>query len=383
MGGVDMSDKSLNIQQFRKLAITKHLNFLIGSGVSTPAVPLMSWVKYDSKGAIPEEDEIRRNKELVRRIRIISYLALANTAGGKCKGDSELWRCVGNIDAEKNQTDLQPSDPHKILGETIHEYKRFVQMIIRLLNLSNARETPRSATIFTTNYDLLLETAIDECLAENNFVFNDGARGYFNRYLDSSNFNQVVSYRGLNDNYTDELPSITLIKPHGSVNWEKGGYSEEQIAVRNRVVNSPVIVPPNGHEGEATFLSNHFHDMLRVFQLELDKPQSVLFVIGFSFQDDHIARMLRRALDNRELKVVIFGYSDQDRHVILQNIFHDSHHPASYPNFQIITPSDFNDEETEKKEGSANPVKKVRKIDLEFVTDMLQSASLKELRSAE
>ena len=379
-----MPDKSLDIfQQFRKLAITKHLNFLIGSGASTPAVPLMNWVKYDPKGAIPKEDEIRRNKELVRRIRIISHLALANTAKGEYEGDSKLWGCGGNIDAEKIKTNSQLPDSHKILKETIHSYKKFVQMIIRLLNLSNARETPRSATIFTTNYDLLLETAIDECLAGNNFVFNDGARGYFNRYLDSSNFNQVVSYRGLNDNYTDELPSITLIKPHGSVNWERKGHSEERIAIRNRVVDSPVIVPPNGHEGEATFLSNHFHDMLRVFQLELDKPQSVLFVIGFSFQDDHIARMLRRALDNRELKVVIFGYSDQDRHVILQNIFHDSHHPASYPNFQIITPSDLSNEEAEEKGDFANPAKKAQKIDLEFVTGMLQSTSLEESRSAE
>lgn len=48
-----MPDKGLDIQQFRKLAITKHLNSLIGSGVSTPAVPLMGWVRYDSKGAIP------------------------------------------------------------------------------------------------------------------------------------------------------------------------------------------------------------------------------------------------------------------------------------------------------------------------------------------
>ena len=50
--------------------------------------------------------------------------------------------------------------------------------------------------------------------------------------------------------------------------------------------------------------------MLRVFQLELEKPQSVLIVIGFSFQDSHIAKMVRRAIQNPELRVYIFAYSD-------------------------------------------------------------------------
>ncbi|EGP5213083.1 hypothetical protein EH319_11860 [Enterococcus faecium] len=74
---------------------------------------------------------------------------------------------------------------------------------------------------FKTNYDLIIEKATDKVLKNFKFVFNDGASGYFDRKLESTNYNRTVSYKGLNDNYTNELPSLTLIKPHGLVNWEK------------------------------------------------------------------------------------------------------------------------------------------------------------------
>ena len=144
-----------------------------------------------------------------------------------------------------------------------------VRVIIDVLNISNSRQTPKSANIFTTNYDLFLEKAVDRLLLNSNFVFNDGAKGYFTRELDSSNYNQVVSHKGLNDNYISEIPSISLIKPHGSVNWQE---DHGKIKIYSYVTKNPMIVKPTGLEGQDTFLNNYFHEMLRVFQLELDKP---------------------------------------------------------------------------------------------------------------
>lgn len=190
--------------------------------------------------------------------------------------------------------------------------------------------------IFTTNYDLYIEKATDQILKKYRLVFNDGASGYFDRYLDSSNYNRTVSYKGLNDNYINEIPSITLIKPHGSMNWEE---HNENILIKNEVVENPVIVKPDGYEASTTFESNHFHEMLRIFQMELDKPQSVLFVIGFSFQDKHIAKMVKRAVQNPELMVYVFGYSDDDRQMFLENLGFENERS----NFIILTPKNFDD----------------------------------------
>lgn len=290
--------KNESFLDIRNLAITKRLNFLLGSGVSTPAIPLMS--------AYSDDDKETRNKKLLENVKNISEQLL------------------------KNELDTTTND-------VLNDYKELVLNILNILNLSNSRQVPRSVNIFTTNYDLFIEKSIDILSINNRFVFNDGTTGYFNHYLDSSNYNKSVAYRGLNDNYSDELPMINLIKPHGSINWFK---EKNYILVDKQVVDNPVTVPPTGVEGSDTFMNNHFHEMLRLFQLELDKPQSILIVLGFSFQDKHIAKMITRALHNPELLVIAFAYSNESKKNFLGNL-----NIEKIPNnFRILTPNDFIDD---------------------------------------
>ncbi len=293
-------------KQLRKLAITKQLNFLIGSGASMPAIPLM--------GMVDGKDEDERNDNLLKKVVETSEALLDDSP---------------KVDFEKE------------LKDTLDSYADFISAVLEVLNLSNSRQTPKNVNIFTTNYDLFIEKSIDLQSMNTRFVLNDGARGYFDRLLDSSNYNRVVSYKGLNDNYINEIPSISLIKPHGSINWEKKERNGNVIInVKPFVVkDEPIVVPPTGYEGQETFLNNHFHEMLRVFQLELDKPQSVLFTIGFSFQDDHIAKMVRRALQNPELLVFAFAYDDNDKGNILKNLRID----LDRRNLRVITPTDLSD----------------------------------------
>ncbi|MEC5425545.1 SIR2 family protein [Virgibacillus sp. C22-A2] len=294
------------IKQLRKLAITKQLNFLLGSGTSVPAIPLMG-AFHDINGKSANEQLFERVEEVSKKLLTTSKFELA----------------------EKNT--------YTVLGN----YQKFIESVVSILNLSNSRQIPKNVNIFTTNYDLYIEKATDQILKKYKLVFNDGATGYFDRYLDSSNFNRTVSYKGLNDNYINEIPSITLIKPHGSINWEK---QDENILIKNEVVNEPVIVKPDGYEASTTFESNHFHEMLRIFQMELDKPQSVLFVIGFSFQDKHIAKMVKRAVQNPELMVYVFGYTDSDRQTFLNNLNFENERF----NFKILTPENFEDDYNNK-----------------------------------
>lgn len=294
-----MGEKDI-VKTIRKLAITKQLNFLIGSGASLPAISLMSDYSVEN-----------RNDALLKKVIEKSKIILSGE------------------EAIQNDTDIL---------ETIQNYERFILSIIQLLNYSNSRQTPKNINIFTTNYDLFIEKAIDIQQQKNYFVFNDGSRGYFNRILDSSNYNSTASYKGLNDNYINEIPCISLIKPHGSVNWEKFQYKNSKfIKVNNFVPDNPVVVPPTGYEQQETFLNDHFHEMLRVFQLELDKPQSVLFVIGFSFQNSHIAKMIRRACLNPELMIYIFAYNIEDRVKIMKNLNYISENL----NCKILIPEDF------------------------------------------
>ncbi len=301
-------------KEIKKLALTKQLNVLIGSGCSTPAIPLMGAYSRFGESA---------NEQLIKRIELVSKLLACKPHKNNRISQSKLWGTC---------------------SLTAQSYIDFMECIINLLNISNSRQVPKSANIFTTNYDLFIENAVNELQQFKRMVFNDGANGYFQRILDSTNYNRVVAYRGLNDNYISEIPSLNLIKSHGSVNWSVIG---EKVIVSDRVVDNPMTVPPTGFEGQDTFLNNYFHDMLRVFQLELDKPQSILLVIGFSFQDKHIAKMFRRALQNPELVVYVFTYSDETEN--LKNNIGIDGIPS---NLKIIKPSDvfLNDESNNEEE---------------------------------
>lgn len=325
-----MSD--FNNAQFKRNILTKNLNILIGSGVSNPAIPLMNFFLKDDKGMAVSKEIANTNLE--NHIWKVSSFLLWNH-------NDRIKYFVENMDKQTLYsidylTELKNFNTFEYnIGYVLERYVKFLEKVITLLYISNSRTVSKSVNIFTTNYDLFIESSLDLLTKNENFIFNDGTNGYFHKVLDSSNYNKSVAYRGLNENYLNELPSISLIKPHGSMNWEKG--ENNKILIRPCTVNHPVVVRPTGLEGQETYLNNHFHDMLRVFQLELDKPQSVLIVIGFSFQDDHIAKMIRRALKNPELMIYIFCYADSDFDVIKKNLSLDN-----IPrNLQIVLPSDL------------------------------------------
>ena len=326
------------IKRLRQLAITKQLNFLIGSGASAKSIGLMRDFKDDVSSGKTANDF------LTEKIKEVSIKLLDET--------------------------YEFDEGHKISGN-LEDYYEFIKVIIDVLNLSNSRQAPKSANIFTTNYDLFLEKAVDRLLLNSRFIFNDGAKGYFTRELDSSNYNQVVSYKGLNDNYISEIPSISLIKPHGSVNWQE---EQEKIYICNHVTKNPMIVKPTGLEAQDTFLNNYFHEMLRVFQLELDKPQSVLFIIGFSFQDKHIGKMILRALKNPELMMYVFAYSDSDRQIYMDNLGVSSL-PA---NLKILTPSNFDNKNLTKNTNDRN--EEWYSLTLDNFNNILSGATLEDLK---
>ena len=116
--------------------------------------------------------------------------------------------------------------------------------------------------------------------------------------------------------------------------------------------------------------------MLRVFQLELDKPQSILIVIGFSFQDKHIAKMLSRSLKNPELNVFIFCYSDSDEQTILTNLG-----LIDCPrNLNVITPNELEGKYKSKHESKDESKDESDwfSFDISNLTELLRDVSFEE-----
>jgi hypothetical protein len=98
---------------------------------------------------------------------------------------------------------------------------------------------------------------------------------------------------------------------------EKINDSDSEIEKFITSYDKLVMINPNKDKFEDTTLKLHYYELLRMFSNNIDKENSVLFVFGFSFADEHICEIVNRAIkSNPTLLVVIFAYSqDEERNI--------------------------------------------------------------------
>ena len=73
-----------------------------------------------------------------------------------------------------------------------------------------------------------------------------------------------------------------------------------------------LIVNPTKKKFEETVFEEQYYQLFRAFEEELQKPNSVLIVFGFSFKDKHINDILKRCLTNPTLQVFVVPYNEDD-----------------------------------------------------------------------
>lgn len=169
----------------------------------------------------------------------------------------------------------------KDLPDGDNSYRKFARWIGSI-----DREVP--VEVFTTNYDLLLEQALEE-----QFVpFFDGFSGSRYPFFDIHSVEE------------NELPRYwaRLWKLHGSVNWK--AVNGEVCRVSKEVAGSPELIYPSklkyDQSRKMPFLA--MSDRLSRFLLQ---PQAVLFVCGYSFSDEHINDTIINALKVNQTANVI------------------------------------------------------------------------------
>lgn len=106
---------------------------------------------------------------------------------------------------------------------------------------------------------------------------------------------------------------VYLYKLHGSINWiEEEGNSLFNIKEINidkdyKPDSKNVLIYPNPLK-QGKSLTAPYSDIIREFQRKLLLQNSVLFVIGYSFSDDHLNNIIYQALStNSSLSIIIFG----------------------------------------------------------------------------
>ena len=171
-------------------------------------------------------------------------------------------------------------------------YNMFVRKVLtRPLNL-------KRVSIFTLNYDTLAEQAAD---AEG-VVLLDGFVGTQRRVFRPESYEQDLYFPAeTTEGRVHRFDRVLhLYKLHGSITWTAGEPMIDNPYGVNSATFNPegtqplLIYPTPAKYGETLGLP--YSELFRRFAGSLVRPQSVLFVIGYGFGDEHVNSIIRQAL---------------------------------------------------------------------------------------
>jgi hypothetical protein len=284
----------------QKTIQSTNLNFLIGSGCSLPAIKALGDIETKIQEAITNEDNEKANRLIFDFLKPF-------------------------LESTKNLIENSFEEDH---SQTLENYRLFLNCIINILFERKSNILHKQATIFTTNYDLFIEKTAEDI--SDNLLLNDGFKripslsGTF-KFSTSEFFNTIYNTGNLY-NYQVQIPAINLIKLHGSLNWKIKDsriiYSLEHLKEAEELISNTdkenvkkfvslfsLVFPKKDKFNETTF-NQTYYDLLRIYANELDKENTLLITEGFSFADEHILELTKRALKNPTLKLILFCFDD-------------------------------------------------------------------------
>jgi hypothetical protein len=272
-----------------------HVNFLLGSGASQPAIAIAGAVESEISVLIAEG----KNDEATARM--YSFLSAVHAANNK----------------------IIAGDHVNELATTLEEYRSFLRTIEDVLTARRTTLLPRQVTIFSTNYDLFVESAASACptVSVNDGFTRSPGIGFRMEFSSRNYFKASYNTGNLYD-YRVEVPCINLIKLHGSFSWKRIGgdivfdanqttllADDSDLDQKRKFVEDCAVVLPQAAKFREILMDRTYYDLLRIFANSLDRENSVLIVFGFSFLDEHIRDITVRALKNPTLRVVIFAFN--------------------------------------------------------------------------
>jgi len=291
---VNVEDISRLLQEYVQ---SGNLNFLIGSGASLPAIELAGDIESDIDKLLGENKPHEAN----------------------------LLACdfIQNLESQSViiGTDADGADS----STTLKFYVDFLSVVDELLFERKTHLLPRQANIFTTNYDLYMEHAATRLPS---LILNDGfdrSSSTIGEYrFAPEQFRDRIYRSGAIYTRQSEVPAVNLFKLHGSLNWKRKdseivlqkdavkALSDEEKAKPEAVstaLRCRAVILPNMLKFGSTLLDRVYYDLLRFFSNSVEKENSVLIAFGFSFADDHILDITRRALRNPTSQLIVFAHS--------------------------------------------------------------------------
>ncbi|HEX8817626.1 MAG TPA: SIR2 family protein [Terriglobales bacterium] len=319
----------LNVEKLKNTIQDCNVNFLIGSGMSCPYLQALGNIET----LLTEVDAAPIDATRKKVITVSLYKRFFDEV------------IVKNLDVLSGAASAAP---------VLQQYKAFLQCLNSVLVKRKVTILSKEINLFTTNVDIFLEKALEDL----NLEYNDGFNGRFKPKFSLSNLKVSRFKRSLYYDKTAELPVFNLMKLHGSLSWQMDGTESvllsitldhvRQIASKVLPADNLVVVPdgatltsltpaaagktagpatdaflaayeklllivnPTKEKFRHTLMNQTYYELLRLYSNELEKENTVLFVMGFSFADEHIREITMRAANsNPTLLVYVIAYTSE------------------------------------------------------------------------
>ncbi len=167
------------------------------------------------------------------------------------------------------------------------------------------RSLPRP-WIFTTNYDLFNETAMDRL----GLPYSNGFIGTVERRFNPSVFRYALAEQlDVTSRKWSAVDGFAYLgKLHGSISWvedRQGLFPIRELQKIDENFESLMIYPTPAKQ--AFSFSSPYSDLFREFQARIVQEQSVLFVIGYGFGDEHINNIIFQALTVPTFRLIVLA----------------------------------------------------------------------------
>lgn len=354
---------NVTVNRLKQLIQSSHVNFLFGSGLSRPYLDTLG--NIENLLTEISESDLRTD---------VKTVVIASLFAKYYKGVME--HClVSKIKLRQKEFD-----------STLSEYIRFLEAINYVISKREVNLLNKQVNLFTTNIDDFLEKGAEVTMVE----FNNGFKGYIRPRFSEDTFSNIVSKTSALYQNNSAIPIFNLFKIHGSINWNRdidnsGIIFDQELKLvgtlskylrkipEDAIIDidkdsslktlhdkaedvlllySPdvydsfmkeydklVMINPTKEKFSTTVLDYHFYELMRMYSNALECTSTLLIVAGFSFADEHLANITKRAANaNPTLQIVVFAYDDHAKEIIQNNLLSKG---ICNNNIAVISPDDY------------------------------------------
>lgn len=246
-----------------------------------------AWSALEAELVAEKGDQAKDNIEAILSKIRMKYDAMsdADTLLGLMKPQFEA---IEKIITQTIAENVQPEDS---IIPVDNPHRQFAKWVSRI-----ERKCP--VEIFTTNYDILIEKALEQ---ERVPVF-DGFVGSYRPFFMSESLTRIDMAPG--KNWT------RLWKVHGSVNWELKTESGQKRIVRDKPVKTGEMILPSHYKYDESRKQPYVALLQRLTSV-LDNDDTLLVTVGYSFNDEHINNIIfESAAAHHRTHVISLQYSE-------------------------------------------------------------------------